>query len=144
MFTIMKVNKHAINIIRTNTHEIERFKSRNAFSGTMLSKKDIIVINQQFSSGRIVNEGSLDYAIDTVRQSGNWLKTAAIICRAVLIDHVFEDGNKRTAAAVMRACAEINGVLLSPDSVNRAIVSMMRKNMTDIRIIERLIKDAIK
>jgi prophage maintenance system killer protein len=110
----------------------------------MLSKKDIIIINQQFSSGRVVNEGSLDYAIDTVRKSGNWLKTAAIICRAVLIDHVFEDGNKRTAAAAMLACAEISGVMLNMDKINKAIVLMMKNNTTEIKTIERMIKDAIE
>jgi prophage maintenance system killer protein len=110
----------------------------------MLSKKDIIAINEEFHGGRVVNEGSLDFAITMTKRSRNWLKTAALLTRAILIDHVFEDGNKRTAAAVILALADINGVYCNPDRVNAAIVRMLKRNTTDVRTIERLIKDAIE
>ena len=64
----------------------------------MLSKKDVIEINREFHSGKIVNEGSLDYAIETTKRSKNWLRSAAYLVRAVLIDHAFEDGNRKKRA----------------------------------------------
>jgi len=110
----------------------------------MLSKKDIIAINQELHNGRIMNESSLDYAISMTKRSKNWLKTAAILARAILVDHVFEDGNKRTATAVILGRADMADVSCDPDKVNKAVVMIILKNITDIRTIERLIKNATK
>lgn len=110
----------------------------------MLSKKDILAINQEFHNGHVVNESSLDYVVSMTKRSKNWLKTAALLARAILVDHVFEDGNKRTAAAAIMACAAMYGVRCSSDKVNATVVTMIKKNITDIRAIERLIKNAIK
>ncbi len=110
----------------------------------MLSKKDIIAINQELHNGRTMNESSLDYAIDMTKRSKNWLKTAALLTRAILIDHVFEDGNKRTATAVILGCADLAGVACDPDKVNKAVVRIILKNITDVRTIERLIQDATR
>ena len=110
----------------------------------MLSKKDIITLNQQLHTGKIVNESSLDYTLENTRRSKNWLKTAAMITRAILIDHVFEDGNKRTAAAVVMTYFEANNIHYNPDNINKMIIAILKKNVTDIRQIERLIKNAIK
>lgn len=110
----------------------------------MLSKKDLIAINQEFHNGSVVNESSLDYVVSMTKRSKNWLKTAALLTRAVLVDHVFEDGNKRTAAAAIMACAEIQGVHCNPDRVNQLVIKVILKNVTDVRTIERLIKNAIE
>jgi prophage maintenance system killer protein len=110
----------------------------------MLSKKDIIAINQEFHGGQLVNEGSLDYVISMTRRSRNWLKTASLLTRAILVDHVFEDGNKRTAAAIILACADMQGISCNPDKINQAIIRIILKNVTDVRAIERVIKDAIE
>jgi len=110
----------------------------------MLSKKDVIEINREFHSGKIVNEGSLDYAIETTKRSKNWLKSAAVIVRAILADHVFEDGNKRTAAAVMMAYLDINNLGYNQDKVGETVVRMLKDNVTNLKKIERLIKNAIE
>lgn len=110
----------------------------------MLSQKDITAINAALDSGKIVNQGSLDYALSVAYRNKNWLRCSAVLVRAILIDHVFEDGNKRTAAAVIMAYFEMHGVQYDPDRVNAAIVFMLRKNMNNIRKIERLISDARK
>ena len=109
----------------------------------MLSKKDIIALNLEFDKGIVVNEGSLDYAIDMTHRSKNWLKAAALLTRAILVDHVFEDGNKRTAAALIITCFELFGVHYNAGRVNLAVVRIIRENITDVRKIERLIKDAV-
>ncbi|HLC75357.1 MAG TPA: hypothetical protein VJH88_05915 [Candidatus Nanoarchaeia archaeon] len=110
----------------------------------MLSKKDIVEINKEFHGGQVVNGSSLEYALDTTRRSKNWLKAASMICRSVLIDHVFEDGNKRTAAAVIMTYIDMQELKYNKDKVNRIIINMLKNNTTDIRKIERLIKDVIE
>lgn len=109
----------------------------------MLSKKDIVEINKSFSTGALTNEDSLDFAAKTNARSRNWLRSAAIFTRAILIDHAFEDGNKRTAAAVIMLMMDMNKVVYDPASVPSLIIRIMAKNMTSIREIERCIKDGI-
>ena len=109
----------------------------------MLSQKDVIEINKQFSTGSMVNEGSLDFAVKTNARSKNWLRSAAILTRSILIDHVFEDGNKRTAAAVIMLLMDLNKLSFNPEKIPKIIVKILKKNMTNIREIERCIKDGI-
>ncbi len=110
----------------------------------MLSKKDLITINMEFHNGKVMNQGSLDYTIDYIRRSNNWLKSAAFLARAILIDHIFEDGNKRTAAAVIMTYMEMNSIHFNPDRVSKLILQVIIKNITDIRKIERMIKNVIE
>jgi prophage maintenance system killer protein len=110
----------------------------------MLSRKDIVEINNRFSDGKIVNPSSLDYAVQTTARSRNWLRSAAIFTRAILIDHVFEDGNKRTAAAVMMLLMELNKVEYDAGAIPKIVVTILKKNITKINGIERCIKDGIK
>lgn len=108
----------------------------------MLSKKDIIVINQEFHTGKIANESSLDFGLAQVQRSKNWLKTAAILSRAILIDHVFEDGNKRTAAGVIAGIMEMNDIAYSADKINKAVLRITKQNITKIKEIEKVIANA--
>lgn len=110
----------------------------------MISKKDIIEINMQFGNGSMMNESSLDYAVKTQERSTNWLKTAAVLTRSVLIDHVFEDGNKRTAAAIIMLIMDLNNIEFDPEELPKIIVKILKKNMTSTTNIERCIKDAVR
>lgn len=105
----------------------------------MLSKKDIIVTNREFHTGKIANEGSFDFAVAEVQRSKNWLKTAAILSRAILIDHVFEDGNKRTAAGVMMTLMRMNNIMFIPEKIDSIVVEITKKNITKIKDIEKVI-----
>lgn len=109
----------------------------------MLSNKDIIEINKEFSTGNLMNKSSLDFAVKTNARSRNWLKSAAIFTRSILIDNVFEDGNKRTAAAVIMLLMELNKLQFSPEEIPKIIVKILMKNMTSIKEIERCIKNGI-
>ena len=110
----------------------------------MLTKKDIVEINKEFSSGHMMNEGSLEYAVELQARSRNWLRTAALFTRSILIDHVFEDGNKRTAATVIMFLMEFNKISYKPESIPPMIVYMLKKNMVSVREIERCIKNAVR
>ena|SRR3989337_692127 len=105
--------------------------------------KDIIAINRQFDDGEVVNYGSLEFAVDRANRSGSWLRSCAYLVRAILIDHVFKEGNKRTAAAVIVAFLEEQDVQYHPEQVARSIAKILMKNITSITHIERVIKDAI-
>ena len=105
----------------------------------MLSKKDIIGVNQKFHTGKLSNESSLNFAIAQVHRSQNWLKTTAILSRAILIDHVFEDGNKRTAAGVIAGIMEMNSIPYSPIKIDKAVIMIAKENIVSIAKIEKVI-----
>ena len=105
----------------------------------MLSKKDIIEINKTFHTGKLSNESSLDFAIGQIYRSKNWLKTAAILSRAILIDHVFEDGNKRTTAGTIMTIMEMNNIAFVPTKIDNIVIDITKKNMTKIKDIEKVI-----
>ena len=108
-----------------------------------ISKKDIIAINQKFDKGQIINGSSLDFALSQANSSKSWLKSCAVLVRAVLIDHVFEEGNKRTAAAIVTGFFEENEVDYNPEEVAKGITKILMKNITSIAEIERVILNAI-
>ena len=110
----------------------------------MLSKKDIIDINRSFSNGTVINSSSLDCVVKEQARSRNWLRTAAMFSRAILIDHVFEDGNKRTAAAVIMLLMEMHSLTPDPESIPRIVTEILMKNLASVRQIERCIKDGIR
>jgi len=110
----------------------------------ILTEKDIVAINQEHEHGRIVNASSLRFAHEYARRTKNWTKGLAYVVRAILIDHVFEDGNKRTAAAVIIAEAESQGFGFDKDRLTKLVVAILRKNITNIKTIEEMVKDVIE
>ncbi|MBI2666662.1 Fic family protein [Candidatus Woesearchaeota archaeon] len=110
----------------------------------MLSKKDLITFNKEFHEGKIVNESSLDFALDQAKRSKDWLKAMAYLVRAVAVDHVFEDGNKRTSALIILAISEMQGMEMDKRKVDEIVVTLAKKSMKDITKIERLIKNAFR
>jgi len=109
-----------------------------------LNKKDIIALNQEFEDGTLHNEASLDFALSYARRTENWTKALALIVRAILIDHVFQEGNKRTAALLIKSYAEFEGYKTYDDKILKLIKDILVKNISGITRIEELIKDAIK
>lgn len=107
-----------------------------------ITRKDIVAINQRFDTGRVVNEGSLSYALDRANSSRSWLRSCAILVRAVLLDHVFEEGNKRTAAAIVVSFFEEQGLSYDPEGVARGVVRILMRKTTSLRAIEGVILDA--
>ena len=108
----------------------------------MLSKKDIIEANKAFHTGKIANKSSLDFALSQVYRSPNWLKTAAVLARAILLDHVFEDGNKRTAAGIIATVMEMNKIPYAQDKIAKGVLAITKSNMHNIKEIEKVIANA--
>jgi len=110
----------------------------------MLNKKDMIALNQQFDSGRLSNEHSLDFALGYAKHSVNWTKALAYLVRAINLDHVFEDGNKRTAALLIAAYANIEGHEIYNDKVVKLIKDIAVKRISSIKKIDDMVQNAVK
>lgn len=108
-----------------------------------ITKKDVLAINLKFDKGTIINASSLDFALNQANESKSWLRACAVLVRSVLIDHVFEEGNKRTAAAIITGFFEEQELNYDPEKISKAIVKILMKNITSITKIEKVIIDAI-
>ena len=110
----------------------------------MITKEDIINLNKEFDKGKLVNESSLDFAFSNFKHTKDWTKQLAYLVRAILIDHVFEEGNKRTSSALIIILLEIQKIDYDPISVDEIIIEILKKNITDINKIRRMIKNATR
>ena len=109
-----------------------------------LNKKDLIGINQQIgSNGKLHNEDSLDFTLSIIKQNKNWLYELSYITRSLLVDHCFEDGNKRTAIVVIVTYFENNNLDYDKDKLTKIVWGIAKKNITDINKLMRMIKSAI-
>ena len=106
-----------------------------------LTKKDIIRINQKFAEGYFENESSLDYALSMFKQNIPWTKQLANLIRSVLIDHVFLDGNKRTAYALLLNYTDLKSYKIEEKKAVQIIKSIVTKNTKSIIQIQRMIED---
>lgn len=105
-------------------------------------QNQVIGINRQFSSGTIVNPGSLDFALSAVLRSKDWQEQLAYIVRALVCDHVFEDGNKRTAVAYIMAVLESFKCRYDPFKIDQLVLKIAKNNISDIKKIRGMIENA--
>lgn len=87
------------------------------------------------------NLGSLEFAAEHASRTSDWRKQLAYLLRAILVDHAFEDGNKRTGAYLVFKFFEENKLLINTQKVDRLIIKLASENITDIDKIKRLICD---
>jgi len=109
-----------------------------------IGKKDLLRINHGFGGG-LRSDSSIDFAIakQKNKQLGPY-KKLAYLWRAILVDHPFTDGNKRTATFVAFAFAEEEKKQVDRDLLLHHATAIAKKNITDIRKIERRLKNAIR
>src|SRR3989338_5046232 len=108
---------------------------------TLINKKDIIGLNQQIGgSGKLHNEGSLDFALSIIKGKKSWLFELSYLVRSLLVDHVFEDGNKRTALILVITYLNDRGLKYDEDKLLRVFLGMARKSTSDVNKIMRLLK----
>lgn len=110
-----------------------------------IGKEDLLRVNEGFG-GNLRSGSSLDFAIEKINNPklGFYTKLA-YLWRAILVDHPFSDGNKRTAVFLAYGLAEENKkqVIDTELLVNHA-VSIARNNITNIRQISWRLKNAIR
>ena len=109
-----------------------------------ISKKDLLRINHGFG-GNLRSYSSLDFAFDIQgnKNLGGYKKLAYLL-RAILVDHPFSDGNKRTATFLALSFASQYKKQVDEDLLLHHIISIAKNNITNIRNIEWRIKNAIK
>lgn len=109
-----------------------------------LNKKDIISINQEIGeSGEMQNESSLDFALSMFKQKKSWLQELSYLIRSILIDHVFRDGNKRTALALVLSYFDDRNLAVDKEKLLKIIHEIPKKNYSSISKIMRVLQDAI-
>ena len=108
-----------------------------------ISREELVRINRSFG-GRLVREASLDFALALQRREklGSYTKLA-YLWRAILVDHPFSDGNKRTAVYVACLLAETEGRTVDHDRLLHHAVAIARTNEAGVRNITWRLKDAI-
>ena len=109
-----------------------------------ISKEEIIRINRCFWGG-LRNDSSLDFAIDIQQNKkiGEYKKLAYLL-RAILVDHPFSDGNKRTAMYLALKFTEGSNKQLDRDLLLHHIISIAKNNIIELKNIEYRLKNAIK
>ena len=107
------------------------------------AKDELEAANREFG-GHIARDSSLEFALSMQehRKYGDYRKLA-YIWRAILIDHPFTDGNKRTALWAALKFAEGSGKKPDTSKLNRAIIKIASRNITSIAKIERMIRHAL-
>jgi prophage maintenance system killer protein len=109
-----------------------------------ISREDLLRINQGFG-GNLRSDSSLDFALKKIKNSKIKLyKQLAYLLRAILVDHPFSDGNKRTAMFLAFAFAKKSKKEVNRDLLIHQITSIAKNNIQDIRNIEWRLKTAIK
>lgn len=110
----------------------------------MLTQKDLIRINQEIGeAGHLRNEASVHFALSMVRHRKSWLYEVAYLMRCLLVDHAFQDGNKRTALAVAIVYLEERNLPWDKEKLVQSIYEIAKKNYVSIDKIMRTIKNAI-
>lgn len=109
-----------------------------------IRKEDIVKIAKGFN-GNLRNSSSLEFALDKQQNKklGEYKKLAYLL-RAILVDHPFSDGNKKTAMFVAFAFAEEFSKKVDDELLKHHILSIASKNISEIRAIEERMKNAIK
>ena len=109
-----------------------------------IGKEDLLRINYGFG-GNLRSDSSLDFAFEKLEEKklGDCKKLAYLL-RAILVDHPFSDGNKRTAMFLAFAFAKENKKEVERDLLIHHITSIAKKNIQEIRNIEWRLKNAIK
>jgi prophage maintenance system killer protein len=109
-----------------------------------IGKDELLRINLGFGGG-LRSDSSLDFALDMQKDEKlGEFKKLAYLMRAILVDHPFTDANKRTATYLALKFAEQNKKQVDRDLLLYQIVSIAKHNETQIRNIERRMKNAIR
>lgn len=109
-----------------------------------ISKEDLLRINKGFG-GSLRSDSSLDFAFGKFKSKklGKYKKLAHLL-KAILVDHPFSDGNKRTAMFVVFAFAKLYNKQIERELLLHHIVSIAKKNVHNIKNIENRLKICIR
>ena len=105
----------------------------------MIHIDKIIKINKKHG-GNLINKSQLDFAIDKANREEDIYKSNAYLLRAIVVDHPFLDGNKKTATEVILERFSKNKIKCNEKEFSRGIVNIAKSNETSIEKISRRLK----
>ena len=105
----------------------------------MVIKKEIIGINKEFG-GKLVRESSLDFACTHVDHVKSVYKKNALLLRAIVVDHPFDDFNKSTAIIIMMRLFKKHDVVCDETLLLRLIVRVAKHSVTDLHTLEKSLR----
>ena len=109
-----------------------------------ISKEELLRINKGFL-GNLRSGSSIDYAFEKLEDKRLGIyKKLAYLLRAIIVDHPFSDGNKRTAMFVIYDFASEYKKQVNRDLLIHHIISIAKKNIHTIKNIEWRLKNAIR
>lgn len=109
-----------------------------------IGKEDLVRINHGFG-GSLRSDSSLDFAFSKIENKKLGLyKKLAYILRSIIVDHPFSDANKRTAMFYVFVISGEHKKKVDRDLLLHHIIEIARKNIQDVRKIERRLKNAIR
>lgn len=111
----------------------------------MVTEEEITEINKKLG-GQPINAGSLEYAIQTGKDKTIYHQIALLL-RAILVDHPFTDGNKRTAVFTTYLILERNRIPMDMEKrtrINKTLLKITKEANDSIVNIERRIRYAVE
>ena len=110
----------------------------------MYNIKDIIRMNQEIGEeGLLTNKSGLEFALDRIHKEKSWIRQCTLIIRAIITDHAFTHGNKRTAFVFFTTLCQLNEYSYNPELLAKTIHKISRQRIVDIGKIERLLEHGI-
>src|SRR3989344_5912256 len=102
-----------------------------------IGKEELLRINNGFGGG-LISDSSIDFALEKQEDKKLGIfKKLAYLWRAILVDHPFTDGNKRTAVFLGFAFAEEHKKQVDKDLILHHTITIAKESVIDIRKIER-------
>ena len=111
----------------------------------LVTLEEIREINKK-NEGFVMGDSSVETALE-MGEGKNLYRQLGLIWRAILVYHLFGDGNKRTAFAVTMLMMKRSGIGLNDSGIARVENQMLKvemKNIDDVRKLERMVKYAIE
>ena len=102
-----------------------------------ITSTEISEVNKRFG-GIVVSDSSLVHAQNTCERIRSNYKCAAVWTRAMVINHPFSDGNKRTTLYAIDSFVTVKNQI----KMSRAIERIAIANIANVDKIKELIKNA--
>jgi len=96
----------------------------------MITAEEIILINNEITQGKAVVISNPASCISSYDYYESTEKQIASIVRAVIKNHCFSDGNKRTGLAVLYLLAEINDIKIKANDMAELIERIASSKMS--------------
>ncbi|MEM7158302.1 MAG: DUF6531 domain-containing protein [Myxococcota bacterium] len=102
---------------------------------------EVAAINRRFG-GTTALTGSIDAVLASAARQRGFFNKAAVVVRGIAGRHLYDNGNKRTAHAVLDLLRQRNGVSsgVDPTEVRKAIARIARGELTEIPDIARALR----